>query len=358
MANELPQLIVTTHEARTLIWWINRRSKIDMDPKYQRHGRLWSISDKAYLIDSIINGFDIPKLYLADFTRKSSPLNEDKLPYAIIDGKQRLEAIFDFYDGKIALNDDFIYRANPNIKIGGLGYKDLKQKYSEIAEEFENANLTIMSVQSNSEELINELFVRLNRSKPLTGAEIRNAMTGPAVDVIREISKHEFFTSYIKFNIIRMSDKDTAAKLLMFEFHGKILETKRKNLDEFVEVTSKDLKDKIRLELSGRKVFEWLTEMTTVFLPRDELLSSSGVIPVYYWLVRNIEPKYYPGLREYLLRVEKRRKKVIKLVATNSYDEDDQEFIRFISYFRSINDASSTEGRYKFLLDNFMKENT
>jgi len=49
-----------------------------------------------------------------------------------------------------------------------------------IAEEFDNNNLTVMSVSAQSEQPIHEFFVRLNRSKSLTGAEIRNAMAGPA----------------------------------------------------------------------------------------------------------------------------------------------------------------------------------
>src|SRR5207249_3787695 len=94
-----PQLKVTPFEAKTLSWWRARRTKIDMEPAYQRRGRLWSIADKAYLVDSILNGFDIPKLYIADFTYTDTVLNKKKLPYAIIDGKQRFEAIFDFFDG-------------------------------------------------------------------------------------------------------------------------------------------------------------------------------------------------------------------------------------------------------------------
>ena len=86
--------------ARTLSWWRTQRDEIDMDPPFQRRGRLWSDTDKAYLVDSILNGYDIPKLYMADFTWGKSPLNHKKLTYAIIDGKQRLEAIPDFYDGK------------------------------------------------------------------------------------------------------------------------------------------------------------------------------------------------------------------------------------------------------------------
>lgn len=329
-----------------------------MDPPYQRHGRLWSKSDKAYLIDSILNGFDIPKLYIADFTWGNSPLNRKKLPYAIIDGKQRLEAIFDFYDGKLPLNDDFIYLKNPSLKLGGLNYQDLKMKYANIAEEFDNFNLTIMSVQSQTEDLMNNLFVRLNRSMPLTGAEIRNAMNGPVTEMIRKISKHEFFISYIAFNKTRMTDRDTVAKVLMFEFHEKILETKKRNLDEFVAEINKSRGDnKFRLELSGRKVIEQLDLMTSIFLPKDNLLSSSGIIPVYYWLVRNIEEKHHLRLREFLQEIENKRRESLKQISLNIFNnKNDPDFFRFISYYRSPNDASSNEGRYKFLMNRFMSE--
>src|SRR5712671_5595158 len=103
---------VTQFEAKTLSWWKTRRTKIDMDPPYQRRGRHWSETDKAYLIDSILNRYDISKLYVADFTWGESALNRLKLPYAIIDGKQRFEAIFDFFDGNFVLNKDFTYLDN------------------------------------------------------------------------------------------------------------------------------------------------------------------------------------------------------------------------------------------------------
>ena len=119
---------ITQFEARTLNWWKARRGKIDMDPSYQRRGRLWSDTDKAYLIDSILNGYDVPKLYMADFTWGDSKLNKKKLPYAIIDGKQRLEAIFDFFDGRVTLNEDFVYLENRSLDLAGLSYKDLQKK--------------------------------------------------------------------------------------------------------------------------------------------------------------------------------------------------------------------------------------
>ncbi len=349
-----PSFKITLHDARTLLWWINRRFQIDMDPPYQRRGRLWSESDKAYLIDSIINGFDVPKLYIADFNWGDSSLNLRKLPYAIIDGKQRLEAIFDFFEGNIKLNDDFIYLKNPSLKLGGLGYKDLKMNYADIAEDFDNFNLSIMSVISDQEELINNLFVRLNRSKPLTGAEIRNAMNGPAVGIIRRLAKHDFFSINIRFSIKRGTDQDISAKILMIEYYEKLLETKRKNLDEFVQNIAKDKDD--HLELTGRIVFEIFDTMATIFLPNDRLLSSAGVVPVYYWLIRNLEVDKFSRLREFLIRIEEERRITLKLVAQDPQSLGiDRELVQLNNYYRSPNDASSLEGRYRIINNRFTK---
>jgi hypothetical protein len=182
------------------------------------------------------DGFDVPKLYMADFTFGDSPLNVKKLPYAIIDGKQRLEGIFDFFEGEIGLNDDFVLLEDPTTPLGGLTYAELQNRFPDLAERFEEYELSVMSVITKKEDLVNELFIRLNRSKPLRGAEIRNAMKGPAPEVIRQIAKHEFFTSYIRFDTQRGEDLNVVAKLLSFEYHGKPQPTKKADLDGFVSL--------------------------------------------------------------------------------------------------------------------------
>jgi hypothetical protein len=348
---------ITDLEKKTLTWWKTRRPKIDVDPPYQRRGRLWADTDKAYLVDSILNGFDIPKVYVADFTWGDSELNKQKLPYAIIDGKQRMEAIFDFFDGKVVLNDDFVYLPNPQLSLAGLGYQDLQKNYPEIAEEFDNFNLHVVSVFAQDEEPINELFVRLNRSKPLTGAEVRNAMTGPAPEVIRQIAKHEFFLDLLSFKIERGQDLNAAGKLLLCEYNGELSETKKSTLDDFV----KQMKDKPtdRLELAGRRVVDVLDEMTEIFLPKDSLLNSAGIITVYYWLVREVSSKFYVRVRKFLVEFERARKQNKALISDEpKSSEIDQELIQYDNFNRSTNDQSSHEGRFRTLqtrLERFLK---
>ncbi len=334
--------------ARTLSWWRMRRTEIDMDPQYQRRGRLWSETDKAYLVDSILNGYDVPKLYVADFTWGDSALNVKKLAYAIIDGKQRLEAIFDFFDGRVVLNKDFIYLEDPSLKLGGLSYKDLKERYPQVSEVFDQYNLLVMGVTSRSEGPINELFVRLNRSKPLTGAEIRNAMAGPAPEVIRQICKHEFFTENASFTMTRGQDQNAASKVLSFEYAGALQETKKSSLDSFVKNASNQPRD--RVELAGRKVIDVLDEMQEIFLPKDPLLASGGQFPVYYWFVRARDEQHRALVREFLVRFEERRRENRALVKSNPKDRAvDTELVEYDQFNRSTNDLASHQGRVRIL---------
>ncbi|KPF91395.1 hypothetical protein IP81_10755 [Novosphingobium sp. AAP83] len=345
------QLRISPHKSMTLIWWWKNRDKIDFGPSYQRRGRLWSSRDKAYLIDTIINGFDVPKLYIADFQFGQSQLNSAKMPYAIIDGKQRLEAVFDFFENKITLNDDFIYKKETSFNLGKLSYRDLQSRYPRIADEFDNASLDFMSVFSDDEEDIHEIFIRLNKSKPLTGAEVRNAIPGPVSEIIRALSMHEFFTETINFGVGRAGDRNAAAKVLYFEFHHKPMPTKKTDLDRFAKIRD----PKAELELAGRRAIDTLSAMNEVFIPRDRLLSSAGQLPVYYWLVRSIRPEFHRHTREFLLWFEDSRKKNRDRQKGRSGALDlDQRLSRYDTLNRSTNDLQSHNGRIDLLKDHFV----
>lgn len=344
-------------EPKPVIWWASQRSKIDMVPVYQREGRLWSRADKAFLIDSILNGYDIPKIYMADFTVGVASLNRKGLPYAIIDGKQRLEAIFDFADGKLVLDDEFVFQPDPKLKLAGLGYPDLSKRYPEVADAFSNWPLSVVHVVTDEQEKIDELFVRLNRSKPLTGAEIRNAMAGPVTELTRFLVGHELFRSSISFPKKRAQDKNAATKILMFEFNGKLVETKKASLNRFTvqarkEQTKKESKEKI--ELSSRRVIDTLDRMSEIFLPKDPLLRSAGVFPVYYWFVRENDTKHDQYVREFLNAFERARKENREMASDPARAaKANTELLTFDRFNRSTDDERSHLERHRILAKRF-----
>jgi len=303
-------------------------------------------------VDSILNEYDVPKIYVADFTFGPSRLNKKGLPYAIIDGKQRLEALFDFFSGALVLDDEFVFQADPTMKLGRLGYADLKKNYPDVADIFDNYPLSVMRVITDDEDKINDLFVRLNRSKPLTGAEIRNAMTGPVPEIIRFLITHDVFKSCIRFPVTRGQDKNAAAKLLLFEHAEKMMETKRQTLDHFTAEARRTPKN--RLELASRRVVDTLDRVSEIFLPRDLLLAAAGTLPVYYWFIRQRKLKDDTLVREFLVDFERRRKANRATTPSGGATKtQNAELVEYDEFNRNTNDIRSHEGRVRILEKQF-----
>jgi hypothetical protein len=153
---------------KALAW----RSAIDDSPPYQRPADRWSLGHRQRFIDSLLNGYDVPKLYLHDLRG----IHPTKV-YAVIDGKQRLHAIWDFVGGAYPLARDFVPLADPDPATAGaeppaagMGWTDLDPAWREA---FLGTYLSVVLVQRATEADIDELFFRLNSGVPLAPAERR-----------------------------------------------------------------------------------------------------------------------------------------------------------------------------------------
>ena len=67
---------------------------VDFAPEYQRE-YVWTLEDKQKLIDSIFNNVSIGLFVFANL-----PYEEDQKHYEIIDGKQRLTALVEFFEDR------------------------------------------------------------------------------------------------------------------------------------------------------------------------------------------------------------------------------------------------------------------
>lgn len=117
---------------------------IDLNPDYQR-GSVWTLEDKVFLINSIFNRIDIGKFAIIRLPFKSrSP------SYEMLDGKQRLEALMDFYEGKFSFKGKF--------------FRDLNHLDQHV---FIDHPITIGECEDLSQKQKYEYFLRLNvRGKP------------------------------------------------------------------------------------------------------------------------------------------------------------------------------------------------
>jgi hypothetical protein len=76
---------------------------LEMDADYQR-GNVWTLEDNCTLIHSIFNNIDIGKFVFVKLEWNEHPLNYS---YEVLDGKQRITAILEFYENKFAYNGLF-----------------------------------------------------------------------------------------------------------------------------------------------------------------------------------------------------------------------------------------------------------
>ena len=321
------------------------RELVHINPAYQRPGGVWNEKTKQLFIDSLLNRYDIPKLYFHQITGSKK---SKKHGYAIIDGRQRLESIWSFIDGEFPLAEDFEYFDDYAVKAQGMTYRDLAKEYPKLITRLNSRVLTIMVVDVNDLDVVEDMFSRLNEAVPLNAAEKRNAFGGLLPSITRRIVKHDFFKTKINISAKRYRHHDIAAKFLYLEFNQAIVDTKKASLDAFFLDTPKETKKEMQVLESS--VNQNLDRMETIFITRDPLLKSSGMTVVYYVL--------FSRMRRDNIGVDVRRVMLTKFDdyrAENRrrFEDDvppiDRQLIEFDALAQSSNDGASIRERYEVL---------
>lgn len=340
------------------------RKDVQLDPDYQRISGIWTYEKRQLLIDSLVNGFDVPKLYFHEFVPPKK-IGGRRYRYAIIDGKQRLQTIWDFIDGKISLADDFKYLKDESIQMGGLGYSQLAEKYPQLKSRFDATLLDITTIRTDDIELIEDMFSRLNEAVPLNAPEKRNAFGGPMPQAITKVSGHSFFTKHIPFPDKRYRHRDLATKFMFLEFEKGVVNTKKADLDEFVRRFKRWRQEGLRKASTTaiskiiRDTEKTLSLMTRAFGTPDNLLRQVGMITLYYYLFRFSKMgQVGPIERQMLMQFEKRRDKNRKIVEKRGENDVAVELslLEFDKHSQTPNDAYALRIRLTIILKFLQKE--
>jgi hypothetical protein len=326
------------------------RDEINVSPEYQRNGDVWSLEKKQLLIDSILNRYDIPKLYFHKLS------DEDKeYEYAIIDGRQRLESIWKFIDGDFALDSDFSFLRDPAIDLGGMTYTDLARDYPKIKNQFDSTMLPIVVVDTEDLELIEDMFSRLNEAVPLNASEKRNAIQGYCISAVNKLAKQHFFTKRVRFTNSRYQHREVAIRLLFIEHcvkkDDKLIDTKKVYLDGFAK----------KYRVTGEKYISDLSNnvstiskyLASIFTEKDSLLSSQASIPIYYLVARDqlVNDGKITLTRKQIEQFQILRK-VNRKMAENDLEKAEFELLEYDRLSQQgTNDASSIRERRRVMLE-------
>ena len=104
-------------EIGSLLHLLYSDTGLDLNPKYQR-GNVWSLQQKQSLIESIFKNIDIGK-----FTIIRRKFREDQEHYyEVLDGKQRIIAIGEFFEGRFTYKGMKYQELHPHDQIHFEGY--------------------------------------------------------------------------------------------------------------------------------------------------------------------------------------------------------------------------------------------
>ncbi|WP_459209714.1 GmrSD restriction endonuclease domain-containing protein [Aquimarina rhabdastrellae] len=165
--------------------FINRRFLVNR--KYQRK-LAWTIEEKRNFIDTLQNGLPIPLFLFAEINYEGDKVLE------VIDGMQRLDAIFSFIEQKFKLKDGFFDLSTTADTIE-LKRKGILQQKSPILDKktcinIANYLLPISKTSFDNEYEIEDSFRRINSNgRHLSAQELRQAgANGSFPEVVRIIS--------------------------------------------------------------------------------------------------------------------------------------------------------------------------
>jgi len=205
------------------------KGNIDLKPKYQRRHR-WDNGRKSRLVESFFMNVPVPPIFL----------NEDSYgKYSVIDGKQRLTAIYEFLRNRLVLSDLEVFS-----EINGKAYNDIDIELQSVISMRPTLRAVIILRQSDA-DIKYEVFQRLNSGGvKLNAQEIRNsAFTGSLNDLILELSENQLFHKLL--GVVRKSSsplynemKDAELVLRYFTFKDSWRGFKggiRRHLDNFMD---------------------------------------------------------------------------------------------------------------------------
>src|SRR5690554_5267042 len=277
------------------------KDRIDFSPYYQRFGGVWSPAKKKLLIDTIINEFDIPKFYFNYFIEQENPLNINNKLYAVIDGKQRLQAIFDFLDNKFSL-DKSCKIIKEDFSLNNFDYERLKLEFPTTAKKIMDYVLDVVFIVTDEDSRLEEMFLRLNGGIALTNAEKRNAINSFVNREIRRIiTDNIFFTEKVRFKNPRFQHNDLLTKLLFVEYNERLVNLGNKELEQFIRDFREENQDSTQLI---QRTLDVITKFNEVFEEKDMLLKGKGVIPVYYQFLKENRGVDSNLLKQFLIDFE------------------------------------------------------
>lgn len=201
---------------QSISWFYDlyKRDLLDLNPPYQRKS-VWNQKYKDYFIDTILLSYPCPPIFLYEEIDKNGIAQ-----YHVVDGKQRLTAIFEFLDS--------VYSVYSDCSIDKFKELDFSEFEDDDRIIFFSYSISVEYLPTNDEVVIKDIFQRLNKNiAKLTPQELRHArFDGEFINKVEELNEwmSEVFSETIpKFTrsaINKMKDVEYIVQLILMVEDG------------------------------------------------------------------------------------------------------------------------------------------
>jgi hypothetical protein len=202
-----PQASLNIERTQFSVFELKRKKengKLLLDPDFQRED-VWKSSQKAELIESILMNIPLPFIYLTE---------NKKGELVVVDGRQRLTALFEFLDDKFSLGKKLKILK----KLHNKKFSQLEPILQGTIEDYQLLSHIIKP--PTSDRIMIDIFDRVNRSgTKLNNQEIRNALyQGQSTKLLKVLSESEQFKIATNNSIKtdRMKDKYIILRAISF----------------------------------------------------------------------------------------------------------------------------------------------
>lgn len=230
---------------------LRKNSMLAANPEYQR-GAVWSRTQQRKLIDSILRGYPLPVIYLHHLKKGVGHYGRDD--FEIIDGQQRINAIYDFSEGAYSLFDpkeDAAARFPAFIREQDCPWasRTFDNLEPELRTQFLQTKIPVAMIKTDERNEVRDLFVRLQSGLPLNHQETRDAWPGSFTEFILKLGGkpelprypgHSFFTQVLR---MRPSNDRGKTRQLSAQIAMLFLTRRRNGADAFCDINAEAIND-------------------------------------------------------------------------------------------------------------------
>jgi hypothetical protein len=243
-----------------------------LQPKFQRRD-VWSDKARSYLLDTIIRGKPIPKIYL----RVEVNPRSKRTVREVVDGQQRLRSVLDF------LKNGFKISKTHNEDHGGKYFSDIDE---DVQDNILAYTFAVDVLADMVDKDIYDVFARLNTySVTLNYQELRHAKYFGEFKTTAYKLSNEFMTFWQEnhiFNdkqILRMNEAEFVSELLIAASVG-IRAKEKRLIDSFYLKWDNDFPRGAAQEKRFRQTIDTIGGITGDRLPESKFRTTALLYPL------------------------------------------------------------------------------